>query len=99
MPIQFEIEYFDGRTEEVDVGLRELADWERQPWGCSGREAMAHRPFLFSAFTSWRGLRFQQRTAKGFEEWLAGVRRIGDPNKPTHGGGVDPTNPDQPSTG
>jgi hypothetical protein len=91
------VHYQDDRvTDTVDVGQRELAEWERQPFGCASTVMHERAPMLCLRFCAWSGMR-RRGLKQGFEAWndlVDEVETLDD-----DAGGADPTIAGRPAGG
>ena len=87
----------------VTAGQREMAAWEREPFGCSSIEAGERSPLLFFRYIAYAALRRQRRLevvngrSPTFEAWDAQIDMVvpaddGDEDAEAEPG---PTQPDQ----
>jgi len=95
-----EVQYDDGRTEEVTAGQREMAAWEREPFGCGTLVASEKSPVLFFRYLAYAALRRQRKLQvingmpPSFDVWAADVESV----EPVSDDEPDPTNQDQSKT-
>jgi hypothetical protein len=103
---EFLVTMGNGQTKEVTAGQRELADWEREPFGCAGTHGYAKSPITFVRYLAYAALRRQRRLQMdqngqppSFEAWSEMVEDVEDkPDpEPETSDGLDPTAPDGPT--
>jgi hypothetical protein len=84
----------DGQVVDVVAGQRDIAEWEVQPFGCSGLKAMDVKPVAYLRFIAWAAQRRAGVTKDPYPKWSDGVDRVDfadDAEEPD--GRPDPTNP------
>lgn len=77
--ITLEIEYTDGRTQTARAGQREMAAWEREPFGCASTTAFDTKPTAFSLYLAFAALKRANELgpqAPSFEDWLDTVEGV-----------------------
>ena len=67
----------DGTETTVSIGIREYAEWERQPFGCSTTAANTTSPMLFVSWCAWRRLRYDG-LKKTYDVWMGEVDSVED---------------------
>lgn len=80
------VEYENGDTDEVVAGQREVAEWERQPFGCCFVDVFDKSAINFFRFIAWAALRRQGRLpinpqtkkAATYEAWSEMAVDVGD---------------------
>lgn len=85
--LNLEVTYDNGKTEKVNAGQREMAEWEQQPFGCSALTALNDKPVSYLRFVAWVALRRADAIPKGkpFAAWAEGVDSVkfADPEEET----------------
>lgn len=100
--IDVEVTYEDGRIESVGAGQREMAAWEREPFGCATTKAKDERPILFFRYLAYAALKRQHRLEvlngrpPSFDVWSETVDEVEPAGGETE---VDPTTPAQSTDG
>ena len=102
MLVDLEVTHEDGRTEKVTAGQREMAAWEREPFGCATTQAGKTSPVLFYRYLAYAALK-RQRSLEvvngrppSFDVWSEDVDEVQPLSDETE---ADPTTPDQSTDG
>jgi anti-sigma factor RsiW len=94
--MELTVTYLDGRPPQtVTAGQREMAAWEREPFGCGTGVAETQKPMLFARYLAWRALAFGGLRT-GFAAWDETVDMVDMVDDEATADEADPTGADRP---